>query len=446
MTQIVRFVLKVSFLFFCFQNSAYAFNPFPDYSGKLAFESSIFPSQNQADRRAVGFYDLELDRSWGYSSATKFNLEFRAQNFTDENWIQSSDRVFFQNTGVTLRSSAISFFAGSMAPEWTGTDGINPMDLATMKSYARPLKARSRGSLGIRLTASFDSGLIEGFFIPYQNGSQLPGPESNWWPRSFDFPLNIQSTVLKLPDNPSYFFRERKILDRSHLNNFGIYSAWNLGILDFSFGFFDGLAQIPLVQPLINGELTEVSPQLIITSRNPLEIQITDYRRQSLGTAGSLDMNGWILRWASRFELPRWSAASLVRSRWESSLGVERMLQVGGKDHIWILTVGGSRSYQVPGVDGLIDSEASAFSFANGFERYALTSLVTQLTSTLSSEISLLFDTQQNSQILRGQIQKSYRQNTSFVLNLESLKGPSNSLIGSWSHQSAATLGMSYNF
>lgn len=82
--------------------------------------------------------------------------------------------------------------AGYFTLVYEGTDGINPMDIASMKYWGDPLHSTTKASAGIHVGFTGNKIEFEAAYIPEQSQSSLPGKTSAWYPRKTRFPLRSE--------------------------------------------------------------------------------------------------------------------------------------------------------------------------------------------------------------------------------------------------------------
>lgn len=311
-------------------------------SGKLSLQGFYFPSAppepvEQIESRLQAEYDksLKLFGTSANSVIGRFN-PFVQLTTTPNAW---SEDVFFdpKEVNLTWKRRTIFLRGGYFTLAWEGTDGLNPMDIATMKNYSDPLNPLTKSSLGIQTGFSKENFDFEAAWIPLQTKSDLPGETSAWWPRRLNLPLRTDEIEARLPDRVEYLFLNREKYKNALTNNYAARIKIHGDLGDAAFAYFEGASETPMMQPTLDVVPIQVSPKRIFLLQSPVKITPIDYRRRTGAALLSTTVADFVLRAATRYDqpidgeanqlvltastLPSWSQQSIV--------GVERSFDIG---------------------------------------------------------------------------------------------------------------------
>lgn len=330
------FVLAVIPLLFAFQfQTASA----AEFSGRVRLEAqSFFAKPPPSVTDPLGFLVAEFEARDALSENWRWRFEPRAR-FASASGVMQEDADFDpRDTHLEGRFGSLRLQAGSFVKVWEGTDGVNPMDIASMKNLRDPLAIEPLASMGIALSGDGDFFTWDLVLVPRQTPSRLPGSRSAWWPRWERLPLQTEDLVLLLPDDPVYEIRDRIELDRALSNNVGIRARLHGESWDFSLAAFEGLAQTPMLIPTdLSLELVEVFPVLRLQAANPISIVPMDYRRRTVSGAFVHAFGTWIVRAAGRHDLPLGDAAEALTWTDQYVLGVEKTVAIGDESVVFLL-------------------------------------------------------------------------------------------------------------
>ena len=194
--------------------------------------------------------------------------------------------------------------AGTMTLKWEGTDGLNPMEIATQKDWSDPLNSQTRASAGFAIGRSGENVDIEAAFIPWQTRSLLPGERSAWLPRRATFPLRTDEFELRVPNEVAYRYGERESFHEPRKRNAAARVQVRTSYGDVAVGYYDGLADTPAIVPTLDVVPIQVNPKQIFELLNPVELVPVDYRVRTVAGFYSKALGPWILRLASRYDSP----------------------------------------------------------------------------------------------------------------------------------------------
>lgn len=220
--------------------------------------------------------------------------------------------------------------AGYLTMKWEGTDGLNPMDIASMKDWGDPLLTETRASAAVAVGKSGDNYDFELAYIPRQTMWLLPGVKSPWLPRRFSFPLRTTAYELRIPDRIDY--RYTPLVEIQNPLDTNVASRLQLrfeGVGDFALAFYDGLSDSPALEPVLDVTAPNGYPPNTFLLMSPAQITPIAYRVRTVSAFVSRAFDAWIVRASSRYDqpighdtrLPEWSQYSVV--------GVERSFDIG---------------------------------------------------------------------------------------------------------------------
>jgi len=339
--------------------------------------------------------------------------------------------------------------AGTFIRAWEGTDGLNPMDIATMKNLRDPLNIEPLSSPGITLAGGEGFFTCEALYVPKQTPSRLPGTTSPFWPRTNNLPLEKDSVQLLMPDQPAYEFLSRETLTKAMDHNYGLRLQLHGQKWDFSVAGFEGAAQVPLLEPVISGDLVETDPKTVIQMNNPIQIRAIDYRRRTVSGLLVYTFDSWILRLASRHDQPMgvnddlndWSSGQTQKQllpTWsdQSIVGLEHSTTIGDQTVILVAQYAYGVTPQSSGLLSVQDLFANAFLYG---ARWPLNDLTTV-------NFFGFYESTHHSTYNRLLLQRKISDPSLIEFSIDLLRGSTDSLLGILKDQSQAKLAYLFQF
>ena len=325
------------------------------------------------------------------------------------------------------------FRAGFMTFKWEGTDGLNPMEIATMKDWSDPLNSQTRASGAVAYGRSGENYDLEVAYIPWQTRSLLPGEKSAWLPRQATFPLRTDEFELLLPQEVNYRYGEHQSLNDPRKHNATGRFQLRTSFGDMAVGYYEGLADTPAVVPTLNVVPVQVNPKQIFSLLNPVEVLPYDYRVRTVSGLYSKPLGPWILRLAARYDSPIGDDENIPSWSQNTVAGFERSFDLGPNTITAILQAAWVR----------VPESTSLLSVRDVFNRTILLGLRYPVGENWVFVYSAMASTRDASYFTR--LDGSYRLNDNWKLNgtLEAIDGPSESLLGVFGRNDRATIGIS---
>lgn len=309
--------------------------------------------------------------------------------------------------------------AGFLTMKWEGTDGLNPMDIASMKDWSDPLLTESRASAAIAIGRSGDSYDFELAYIPQQTLWLLPGVKSPWLPRRFSFPLRTDAVDLRLPNRIDYKYAPRVDLGNPLWNNFASRFQFRSEYGDVAFAYYDGLADSPALEPVLDVDF--IATPNVFQLRSPAQITPIAYRVRTASAFASKALGAWIFRASSRYDqpigsndsrLPEWSQYSVV--------GVERSIEMGANTVTALLETAFVRAPE----------SQSLFSIRDVFNRAVLFGLRYPMGENWTTMISGFKSTRDTSYFAKAEVGYRWSDHWRTDFAVELLDGPPQTLLG----------------
>ena len=387
-------------------------------------------------------------------SDTEGVLQFEDRKPLSNSWlvqVQPSARLYdapragafvvdFDGRNSYLETRANNFYLelGSFIKEWSGTDGINPMDIATIKSYRDPINSQSLGSWGIAAKSrGLTSWSWQMFYVPWQTSTKLPLAYTGWWPRTTTLPLNLNGVQALLPGDFTYDIDSPEILNQADENNFGARLQFHGNSWDAALAAFQGQSQVPLFRTTVQGNVVEASPIEVVQMTNPVHIQPVEYLRRTVSALFVYNQNPWIYRIAGRYDLPVGSDSILPGWSEQFVGGLERTLVLANQTVILSLQYARAVMPSPP---------QSILNLSDPFQSALLWGARWPLNENLLLAYSGLNDFKFHSYYDNLTLQDSIGEHWSFSLAAEVIGGPTNSLFGTWKDQSRGYLTATYGF
>jgi len=327
---------------------------------------------------------------------------------------------------------------GYFTLKWEGTDGLNPMDIASMKDWGDPLNTPTKASAGIQFSKSFEHFDFEISYIPWNTPSSLPGTNSQWLPRKDNLPLRSSTVQLNFPKDEEigYSYDSRQTLNDAFHNNVAVRLQAHGDLGDAALEYFEGASDTPILKPNIFAEFASTGPNgTVITLSPPVRLIVYDYRRRTEALLLTKTLGQWILRLAMRYEdsvgdsnlLPSWSQQTVA--------GIERSFDISGNTVTAV--VQGAWNHH---------PDAGLLAVQDVFDQALLLGLRWPVGEKITVMASGFRSFKEGSEF--NQLQGSYRWNDHWSTDLyaQVLKGSSSSLLNIFADNSRVGLNMTYAF
>lgn len=294
-----------------------------------ARDIQFLETQPQPVEANEGFFNAEYDKRFELTekSALQFHPYSYASSLTGTRQQQFvlDPRAFYLEYAPTFGWVR----AGYMTMKWEGTDGLNPMDIASMKDWSDPLSTESRASAALAVGKSGDRFDFEAAYIPFQTVWLLPGVRSAWLPRRLAFPLRTDAFEVRLPNRVEYRYAPTVELDGARLHNYTTRLQYRPGFVDLALAYYEGLSDAPALQPSLDVVPIQVTPKPIFQLLSPAEITPIAYRVRTVAGFASRTFGEWIFRAATRYDQPIGNDSRVPSWSQYTVAGVERSFQVG---------------------------------------------------------------------------------------------------------------------
>lgn len=391
-------------------------------SGKIIFEGNGFtsrlPDPVPATEERVDFLydrDVRVSRSWTF----RFHPSLRATS-APEAW-GSTAIVDPRELNFEHERNGRFWKVGFFTPKWEGTDGVNPMDIATMKDWSDPLRAQTLASAGLQFSRSGESVDFEMFWVPRQTRPILFGKNSAWLPRRLSLPLSTDEVELRLPDRVDYLFDDREDLDHALTHNGGFRFQVRGESVDFALAGFEGASDLPMLRPILDATAIDVTEgHQILLLNSPIHLQPMDYRRRTGAVYCSWTLGTTIFRASVRHDqslgddvgLPGWSEQGIA--------GFEQSFAVG-ENTVTVL---------LQGAFGRRAESVSVLSFSELFDRAVLWGLRWPVGENWNVLLSGFTSQHDSSSFAQIEVAHRWSDEWSSEFFSQNLSGPSTSLTG----------------
>ena len=420
-----------------------------DVAGRIRLEDmSYFKSQSPPVQQNEVSSTLELETKNNISENWRFRFEPKVRVTTADHTASVPVDGDFRDTQVEGKTGSLHVQVGSFIKNWEGTDGLNPMDIVTMKNLRDPLNSENLGSWGIAISGGEGLFTWDLIYVPWQTESRLPGEKSAWLPRSTNLPLEKDNTIILLPKQPEYALMDRQNKGGALANNYGGRAQLHGESWDFSLGLFEGAAQIPALDPNVNLDATLNGGSYIkdgktyLQATSPIGIGAVDYRRRTVALGLVYSHESWIFRVAGRHDettddsikedlkhiLPTWSEQSVA--------GVEKTITIGEQNVI----------FSLQGAYGNRPDSSGAASAADLFQRAILYGVRWPWSDTLLISYAGFVDTRTQASLNHLSFQKKITDPSTVEFSVDRINGPDDTLLGIWADQSRASLAYIYQF
>lgn len=322
--------------------------------------------------------------------------------------------------------------AGFMTFKWEGTDGLNPMEIATMKDWSDPLNSQTRASAAVAMGSSGENYDVEAAYIPWQTRSLLPGEKSAWLPRRATFPLRTDEFELLLPAEVNYRYGDRQSLNDPRKHNYASRVQVRTSLGDIAVGYYEGLADTPAIVPTLNVVPVQVNPKLIFSLSNPVEVVPIDYRVRTVAGLYTKALGQWIVRLAARYDSPIGDDENIPSWSQNTVAGIERSFEIGPN------TV----TALIQGAWVRVPESNSLLSVRDIFNKAVLFGLRYPIGENWILVLSGFKSTQDASYFSKFDVSYRLNENWKLTAAAESIDGPPDSLLGVFGKNDRAILGL----
>ncbi|MES2962797.1 MAG: hypothetical protein V4760_02830 [Bdellovibrionota bacterium] len=400
-------------------------------SGRVSIEGLQTLTEQPAPVSSTeGRGEIEYNRRFTFGE--KFSLRIHPYlygNTVHQSWERP---VTVDPRQLFLEYSHESFYAraGYDTLRFEGTDGVNPMDIASMKDLGDPLASPTRASGGLQLGYSGENTDFQIMYIPRQTESSLAGETSPWWPRRLTLPLRTESTELLLPERVEYKILSRREENEALSNNVTARLQFRSSYGDLAIAGFEGASEIPALHPILTATPVSIGAKSVFLLQSPVQIIPIDFRRRTVAGLISVPVSSWIFRVAARYDQPIGDSKNVPTWSEQSVAGVEKTLEIGSNSVIVI--VQGSWSRRPEG--------SSLLSLQDIFDRAILLGLRYPMGESWSFLASGFSNTKDGSWIAQATVSRRWENGWSVDAGWMGLEGPAGSLLGSFSENDRASL------
>lgn len=407
-------------IFFLF-GASFAQSAAAEFSGQYFLEGSRFATKPPVPVTAgEGAARLNLNAGWKWGSNFRLKIQPWGRVSSEGGWGEWNPSGDAGESFVELKSGAIKIAAGSFVPKWEGTDGVNPMDIATMKDFRDPLRPDDLGSNGVKLSMAGESLSGEILYVPLQTRSRIPGYLSPWWPRRGQLPLQSETLELRLPERVDYRLLSHEEIDKALWNNAGLRLQYRGDGWDFSAAGFEGAAEMPTLR-VSTVSLTPIAlyPKEIY-ALNSVELLPIDYRRRTGAGAVTIASGTWIFRLAARHDQPLGDDSRRPQWSQQTVFGVEKNIELSEQNLILVLQ----------GTNGRRGDDGSLTTVADLFDRAVLFGGRWMIGERWSVNLSAVRDLKKKSSYDHFEISRRFAESYSVEVFADVLDGPEDSLLG----------------
>lgn len=299
----------------------------------VKFESLYFAEDIGANtNQNLNKFTLNPNYRWKYLENLRFVLK---GDFTwDPQNKSTEEQTFTDLSDLYLKFSkgSWSFQAGYATYAWGTTDGYSPLDVINSKQYYDPLHSKKLGAPSVAFNWTGESVSLDAVYIPLQRESLLPGPQSRWLPRDVYVPeVPDNNLVLLLPKDLRFHYGARTQLDEALKNNGALRLQAHVANIDLTVMAFEGAPSFPLVEPLVDGNVIQVSPKTVVQMNPDVTLNLKDYRERRAGFSFVSSQYDFLLKYAGSYAQPLGDYANLPGWTQENVLGLEKTFEVGSE-------------------------------------------------------------------------------------------------------------------
>ena len=411
-----------------------------DTSGKISLDGNVLfkaPPAPVSQLTGASTFSLQMKDKISEAWRWKFEPQLRTRGPGELSEVDVEWNA--RESWLEYRSGDFRVQGGSLIKAWEGTDGVNPMDLATQKILTDPLRSENLGSFGLWAQWSHSPVTFEAMFIPDQTRSVLPGDHAGWWPRESEIPLEQDDARLQVPENPEFEILSRKDLNDAYKNNFGARLRAQFETVDLSLAVFEGATQTPALTPDQRGLLVGVDPdgKFIILLDKPIRIQPVDDRRRSAAMGFNYTAKSFIFRAAARYDTAARKDKSRLNDTTQAVAGLEKTVEVGSRTFILLGQYAWGRESERAG---------TAVSVQSLFADAYLLGVRGVWSDTTSLQVAAVYSASTKSSFEQLDLERRLSDNWVLRTGADFFQGPSDTLIGLWRDQSRLRVGGDFIF
>jgi hypothetical protein len=289
-----------------------------------------------------------------------------------------------------------------------------------MKDWSDPLSTETRASGAVAIGRSGDNYDFEAAYIPQQTLWLLPGTKSPWLPRRLRFPIRTDEFELTLPSRVEYVFENHVILNDALKNNVASRFQLRSEIADVSLAFYEGLADSPALEPVLDVTQVKAPPHAIYQLLSPVHVTPVAYKVRTVAGYISHPFGLWIFRAASRYDQPLGNDARLPDWSQYTVAGFERPFDVG--ENSWTLLLQGAWT-RAP-------ESASLISVRDVFNQTMLFGMRAPMGEKWTAMVSGFKTTKDSAYYAKFELGYRYSDHWRIDGSVETLDGPDETLLG----------------
>lgn len=396
-------------------------------------ETSFFAAPPYPVEQNEVSFTTDYDRRFDPASGVSFQFHPYLYGTTVEDRRQQAVVLDPRSFYLDLDPKFAWLRIGYMTMKWEGTDGLNPMDIASMKDWSDPLMTETRASGAVAIGRSGDQYDFEAAYIPYQTLWLLPGVKSPWLPRRLHFPIRTDEFELRLPDRVEYVFEDPVEIDDARRNNVASRLQIRTDLADVSLAYYEGLADTPALEPVLDVTQLKAPPHAIYELLSPVHITPVAYKVRTVAGYVSHAFDQWIVRATSRYDQPLGSDSRLPNWSQYSVVGLERSFDIGTNTWTAVLQGAWTRAPE----------SASLISVRDVFNQTVLFGLRAPLGEKWTTMLSGFKTTKDSSYYAK--LEAGYRFSDHWRIDgaVELLDGPAETLLGVFGPNDRAMLSLS---
>ncbi len=405
----------------------------------VQFESVYFPQESGKDLPTnLNKLSLKPNYRWKYLDRWRFML--RGDFAWDPQNKSSEEQTFADASDFALKYSRDlwSLQAGLATFTWSTTDGYSPIDLINTKQYFDPLQSKKLGAPSVAFAWNYEAWTMDLVYIPVQRGSILPGTKSRWLPREVYVPeVPENNLVLLLPEDLNYKYGTRTELNEALKNNYALRLQAHFASIDFAVIGYEGVASFPLIEPLVDGTVVQVSPKTIVRMNPDVTLNLRDYRQRTAGFSLTSSQFGFLFKYAGNYTQPLGDHANLPGWTQENIVGLERSFELGTVNFIGILQ------------HSFIASERandSNISLVEVFRSAYMAGGRLSWSDVWTARFLALYDSKKFSHFAEVGISRRFNDTWTLDLSSRLLNGPDDSTLGTYRKNNSYTLALSRSF
>ena len=272
------------------------------------------------NKRKETFFDLHLIQEERFDKNTQFYSDLYIRHWQGDR----AQRTYFypQKFYIAEKQKNTTIYLGTKDLHLSYIDFLSPTQFYQTHDMSQLLSPVTLNPLVMGFKSKFDVGTIEAYYMPVRKPSILPHEQSPWLPQKV---YNDSSRVLYMPDEIHYSFARRMNYGHTDQNNILLAGTLNVETIDWRVMYYNGISSTPQITPVVTGQMIQGANPTIMRVDPDIELNVSDPRTESLGSAMQWVFGRNILRLENAWNR-RYYRLKGAKEEQENALQLERLI------------------------------------------------------------------------------------------------------------------------